>query len=587
MTLAALAKKTTSVGRSRPRPLPVPKPHGKFRILEPMTQGMEIDEIPTPEQPIGLVASAVTAFVGRALRGPVNTPVSLHGFADYQQVFGGLWQPSPLSYAVEQFFEHGGQHAIVVRVVNGAAPPTITLLCGTETLTLAGLAPGTREFLRAAVDYDNIGDNEEDRFNLVIQRLRVPGSERVDAQEIFRGLSVEPTAQRFVGSALLDSQLVRVRGRVPALRPDATAHPGSRAAVGQTMGYVSSNPDGDDGSPLTEYDVIGSGRNATGLFALNAIEHLDFIHIPPLSRDADIGPSSFVVASRYCRDRRALLIVDPPAHWTTADQAIHGLRELNFSSPDACMFFPRLLIADRLRGSAQVFGNGGAVAGMLARAEEQRPVWDVGAPEPELLLRSGTRLACNLTEPERWRLAANGINALHTVRSAGPVRLVPRTLAGGSNAAADWGYIGARRFGLFVLNSIERGTRWVVVYHADRHAWRRVRRQVSAFLRDLSEAGAFPGAEEGKAYFVITDERVNTARDTLLGRISILVGFSASRSGEYHTYLITHTTAGSTIKPVAVNALDSFWTHDVLREPEDDYEPMLPRGGDALPGWAG
>ena len=111
MTLAALAKKTTSVGRSRPRPLPVPKPHGKFRILEPMTQGMEIDEIPTPEQPIGLVASAVTAFVGRALRGPVNTPVSLHGFADYQQVFGGLWQPSPLSYAVEQFFEHGGQHA--------------------------------------------------------------------------------------------------------------------------------------------------------------------------------------------------------------------------------------------------------------------------------------------------------------------------------------------------------------------------------------------------------------------------------------------------------------------------------------------
>jgi len=106
-----------------------------------MTQGIEIDEIPTPEQPIGLVASAVTAFVGRTLRGPVNTPVTLHSFADYQQVFGGLWQPSPLSYAVEQFFEHGGQHAVVVRVANGAAPPTITLLCGTETLTLSGLAP--------------------------------------------------------------------------------------------------------------------------------------------------------------------------------------------------------------------------------------------------------------------------------------------------------------------------------------------------------------------------------------------------------------------------------------------------------------
>ncbi len=41
------------------------------------------------------------------------------------------------------------------------------------------------------------------------------------------------------------------------------------------------------------------------------------------------------------------------------------------------------------------------------------------------------------------------------------------------------------------------------------------------------------------------------------------------------------------LKPVAVNALDSFWTHDVLSEPETDYVPMLPRGGDALPGWAG
>ncbi len=552
-----------------------------------MTQGIEIDESPTPEQPIGLVASAITAFVGRALRGPVNEPVTVTTFADFQQIFGGLWQPSPLSYAVEQFFEHGGRHAVVVRVVNGATPPTISLPCGAGTLTLAGLSPGSREFLRAAVDYDNIGDNEQDRFNLVIQRIRAPGSERIDAQEIFRGLSSSPAAARFVTTALLESRLVRVRGRVPADRPDATVGSGARPQAGQPAGYVGSNPDGNDGSPLSDYDVIGSARNATGLFALNAVEHLDFVHVPPLSRDEDIGPSSLVVASRYCRDRRALLIVDPPAHWASVDEAIRGLRELNFSSPDACMFFPRLVISDRLRGTAEVFGNGGAVAGMLARAEEQRPIWDVSAADPELLLRSGTRLAVVLTEPERWRLAANGINALHVVRSAGPVRLVPRTLAGGSNAAADWGYIGSRRFGLFLLNSIERGTRWVVVYHADPFAWRRVRRQVTAFLRDLTEAGAFPGAASGKAWFVITDERVNTEHDTLLGRMNILIGFAASRPLEYHTYLITHSTSGSTIKPIAVNAPDTFWSLEPPIEAEEEITLFAPRNTGALPGWAG
>ena len=39
------------------------------------------------------------------------------------------------------------------------------------------------------------------------------------------------------------------------------------------------------------------------------------------------------------------------------DDALRGLRELNFSTPDACMFFPRLLAPDRLRGTMRVRGT--------------------------------------------------------------------------------------------------------------------------------------------------------------------------------------------------------------------------------------
>lgn len=581
---AVLARKKNSgagkQGRG-PRLHPHLKPAEQTQAMpESMTPGIQIDEVPLGLQPIVRVVGAVTAFVGRALRGPINTPVTIRNNADFQQVFGGLWQPSPLSYAVEQFFEHGGREAVIVRVVNGATPPTLSLPCGRETLTLVGLSPGSREFLRAAIDYDNIGDNEEDRFNLVIQRLRAPASERIDAQEIFRGLSSSPAAPRYVALALLESQLVRVLGRVPALRPDITTH----GRPGRASGYVGSNPDGSDGVPLTDYDVIGSAQLHTGLFALNDVPHLDFVHIPPLSRTEDIGPSSLVVASRYCRERRALLIVDPPACWNTTEEALSGLRELNFSSADACMFFPRLVATDRLRGTAEVFGNGGAVAGMLTRAEEQRPVWQVTAPEPELLLRPGTRLACTLTEKDRWRLAANGINSLQAIRTAGPVRLVPRTLAGGSHAAADWGYVGARRFGLFLLNSIERGTRWIVMQHANPSAWRRVRRQIGLFLHEIEAEGAFPGAEQGKAWFVITDARINTDHESILGLTNILVGFAASRPGEYHSYLITHGPHGSMVRPIAVNPVDQFWAPEP--EPEDDNVVYLhPPSSEPLPGW--
>ena len=127
---------------------------------------------------IARLPSAVTAFVGRTLKGPVQRPVTVASFAEFQHVFGGLWQPSPLSYAVEHFFDHGGGRAIIVRVANGARPPTITLPGGGGALRLAGVNPGSREYLRASVDYDGIPEGDGDRFNLVIQRVRSAGVRR-------------------------------------------------------------------------------------------------------------------------------------------------------------------------------------------------------------------------------------------------------------------------------------------------------------------------------------------------------------------------------------------------------------------------
>ena len=148
-------------------------------------------------------------------------PILVQSFADFQQEFGGLWQPSPLSYAVEHFFEQGGRQAVIVRVANGAAPVTLSLRCGRQTLQLEARAPGTREFLRASIDYDHLEADDEQRFNLVVQRVRAPGSERIESQEIFRGLSIDPSSPRFVARALLESNLVRVRGEVPSVRPIA------------------------------------------------------------------------------------------------------------------------------------------------------------------------------------------------------------------------------------------------------------------------------------------------------------------------------------------------------------------------------
>jgi len=182
--------------------------HGSARA-----PGIEVDTLAGADQPVPRAATAVTAFVGRALRGPVDRPVTVGSFQEFQATFGGLWQPSTLSYAVEQYFENGGQVAIVVRVVNGGRPATLTLpASGGGALTLEAQCPGTREFLRAAVDYDNVADADTDQFNLVLQRVRAPGSEHVEEQEIFRKLSVDSESPRYVATLLADSALVKLRG---------------------------------------------------------------------------------------------------------------------------------------------------------------------------------------------------------------------------------------------------------------------------------------------------------------------------------------------------------------------------------------
>ena len=82
--------------------------------MTPSTLGLRVQEERGPDQTIARLSTARTAFVGHALRGPVNRPVLIKNFAEFQQLFGGLWQPSRLSYAVEHFFDNGGDEALIV-----------------------------------------------------------------------------------------------------------------------------------------------------------------------------------------------------------------------------------------------------------------------------------------------------------------------------------------------------------------------------------------------------------------------------------------------------------------------------------------
>src|SRR5262245_56065611 len=89
--------------------------------------GVYIEEIPSGVRTIAGVATSIAAFVGRTARGPVDEPVTISNFGEFERSFGGLWAKSGLGFAVRDFFQNGGAQAVVVRVFKSASQDTAKL----------------------------------------------------------------------------------------------------------------------------------------------------------------------------------------------------------------------------------------------------------------------------------------------------------------------------------------------------------------------------------------------------------------------------------------------------------------------------
>ncbi|NGM50343.1 phage tail sheath family protein [Caulobacter sp. 602-2] len=87
------------------------------------TPGVFVQEI-APVQPIVGLPTAVTAFVGRAGRGPAGVAVPVAGQAAFEAAYGPTDRAYPLTLAVADFFANGGEAAVVVRLPGDATTET-------------------------------------------------------------------------------------------------------------------------------------------------------------------------------------------------------------------------------------------------------------------------------------------------------------------------------------------------------------------------------------------------------------------------------------------------------------------------------
>lgn len=105
--------------------------------------GVYIEEIPSGVRTITGVATSITAFIGRAQRGPADKAMMINSYAEFERIFGGLWLESTLGYAVRDFYLNGGSQAIIVRLLHPMFQETERESVEATANTVANAAKGT------------------------------------------------------------------------------------------------------------------------------------------------------------------------------------------------------------------------------------------------------------------------------------------------------------------------------------------------------------------------------------------------------------------------------------------------------------
>jgi phage tail sheath protein FI len=498
--------------------------------------GVYIEEISSGVRTIIGVPTSVTAFIGRALRGPVEEPTIINGFGDYERLFGRLWSESTMSYAVRDFYQNGGAQAIIVRLHNGAARATISVPGG---LNLRAKSDGVwGEKLGARVEH--LAD--VNLYNLIVRDTASNDEER------FLNISINVNSPRTADKVLKQSRLVELVGAAPGARPNPHPNPpipGTDpfldSANPPTL-YTLANTDGDDGAALTDNQFSGGGVSRaakTGIYALLKLENQIFnlLCIPPLTRSQDVNPATTLSeAQTLCFEKRAMLIVDAPSGWADTAAAVTGMGTFALSGDsarNAAMFFPRLRMPDTAQGGLiDDFAPCGVVAGVFSRTDTQRGVWKAPAGL-DASLNGVPELSIRLTDAENGQLNPLGLNCLRSFPVVGRVVWGSRTLRGADQLASEWKYVPVRRTALFIEESLYRGTQWVVFEPNDEPLWAQIRLNVGAFMNSLFRQGAFQGTTPKDAYFVKCDKETNPQNDIDRGIVNIIVGFAPLKPAEF------------------------------------------------------
>jgi phage tail sheath protein FI len=242
-----------------------------------------------------------------------------------------------------------------------------------------------------------------------------------------------------------------------------------------------------------------------------------------------------IIACEKLKDRFA--IIDAPKGVSNKD----NLKPRDdYETLYAAFYYPWIKAYDSITKLYKPVPPGGHVAGIYARSDIERGVHKAPANEK---VRGAKELEFQITKGEQDILNPRGVNCIRFFPGRGIRVWGARTLS--SNTL--WKYINVRRLFIFVEESIEEGTQWVVFEPNDQKLWARVIQTITQFLTRVWRDGALMGSTPDEAFFVKCDRTTMTQDDIDNGRLICIIGIAPVKPAEFVIFRIAQWQGGSAV----------------------------------------
>lgn len=369
---------------------------------------------------------------------------------------------------------------------------------------------------------------ETDRLFLVEAtvdtRFTDPGGTSVT--ETFRNLRLAGTDPGSVAGTLAAQSRLVGATPLPDISLDPREFPTPPAGV-----WLSLTDGGTDAfEGLDTGDFVGtdggSGKR-TGIVALEDIDEVSVCAVPGVW--AGTVESALITHCEQLKDRFAIL--DPQDNLD-----IEGIQAFRapFDTKYAALYYPWLVVNDPSTNQFVEAPPSGHLAGIYARTDTERGVHKAPANVVIRGIRLTDGIAQDVTKRHQDLLNPKGINALRFFPGLGQRVWGARTLS----SDTSWKYINVRRLFLFLEESIDEGTQWVVFEPNDESLWALVRQTVSNFLTTVWRSGALAGTTADEAFFVHCDRTTMTDDDIANGRLICVIGVAPVFPAEFVIFRI-------------------------------------------------